>query len=84
MISAGHKSSPDSKHALESLCETYWYPLYAYVRRRVPDVPQSTKRKDPALAVSLYFVIQPGTSLSPMAINGGGRDPHYFGGLVAR
>jgi RNA polymerase sigma-70 factor (ECF subfamily) len=26
---------------LESLCETYWYPLYAYVRRRVPDVNEA-------------------------------------------
>jgi RNA polymerase sigma-70 factor (ECF subfamily) len=26
---------------LESLCETYWYPLYAYVRRRVADVSEA-------------------------------------------
>jgi len=41
VISAGRDSSPDSKRALESLCETYWYPLYAYVRRRVPDVSEA-------------------------------------------
>ena len=41
VISAGGTSSPDSKQALETLCETYWYPLYAYVRRRVPDVHQA-------------------------------------------
>jgi RNA polymerase sigma factor (sigma-70 family) len=41
VISAGRDSSPDSKRALESLCETYWYPLYAYVRRRVPDVNEA-------------------------------------------
>ena len=35
VLSAGHRSSPDSDAALESLCKTYWYPLYAYVRRRV-------------------------------------------------
>jgi len=40
-MSAGHRSSPDSRSALESLCETYWYPLYAYVRRRVPDVNEA-------------------------------------------
>ena len=34
MIEAGHRSSPGSDRALASLCETYWYPLYAYVRRR--------------------------------------------------
>jgi RNA polymerase sigma-70 factor (ECF subfamily) len=38
VISAGRESSADSKGALESLCQTYWPPLYAYVRRRVPDV----------------------------------------------
>ena len=40
-MSAGHTSSPDSRRALESLCETYWYPLYAYVRRRVVDVSEA-------------------------------------------
>ena len=37
-MAAGHRSSPDSRQALESLCEAYWYPLYAYVRRRVADI----------------------------------------------
>ena len=41
VISAGRTSTPDSKQALESLCETYWYPLYAYVRRRVPNVDEA-------------------------------------------
>ncbi|NCO42181.1 MAG: RNA polymerase subunit sigma-24 [Armatimonadetes bacterium CG_4_10_14_3_um_filter_66_18] len=31
---AGDRSSPESGGALASLCEAYWYPLYAYVRRR--------------------------------------------------
>lgn len=31
---AGGESSPDAHHALEQLCATYWYPLYAYVRRQ--------------------------------------------------
>jgi len=35
---AGRRSSPDSRQALQTLCETYWYPLYAYVRRRVVDI----------------------------------------------
>ena len=38
VLVAGHRSSPDSRRALASLCEVYWYPLYAYVRRRVDDV----------------------------------------------
>jgi RNA polymerase sigma factor (sigma-70 family) len=38
VVAAGRPSSPDSQQALESLCRTYWYPLYAYVRRRVSSV----------------------------------------------
>ncbi len=34
VLSAGHKSSPQAARALEELCSTYWYPLYAYVRRQ--------------------------------------------------
>ena len=41
VVCAGQKSSPDSRRALESLCKSYWYPLYAYVRRRVPDTSEA-------------------------------------------
>jgi RNA polymerase sigma factor (sigma-70 family) len=34
VLAAGDSTSPDSKEALENLCRTYWYPLYAYVRHR--------------------------------------------------
>jgi RNA polymerase sigma factor (sigma-70 family) len=34
VLSAGSRRSPQSDRALEELCRTYWYPLYAYVRRR--------------------------------------------------
>ena len=34
VLSAGRKSSPESDRALAELCQSYWYPLYAYVRRR--------------------------------------------------
>ena len=37
VLVAGRRSSPDSRQALESLCTAYWYPLYAYIRRRVVD-----------------------------------------------
>ena len=33
VLSAGAKESPESSRALEILCRTYWYPLYAHVRR---------------------------------------------------
>ncbi len=41
VVSAGRQSSPESNRALAALCESYWYPLYAYVRRRVSDVAEA-------------------------------------------
>jgi RNA polymerase sigma-70 factor (ECF subfamily) len=34
VLAAGRKSTPQAERALEELCRTYWFPLYAYVRRR--------------------------------------------------
>jgi RNA polymerase sigma-70 factor (ECF subfamily) len=34
VVAAGRRSSPDVRAALATLCATYWYPLYAYVRRQ--------------------------------------------------
>ena len=34
VVLAAAKSDTASQAALENLCHTYWYPLYAYVRRR--------------------------------------------------
>jgi RNA polymerase sigma factor (sigma-70 family) len=34
VLAASHDSSPNARAALERLCATYWYPIYAYVRRR--------------------------------------------------
>ena len=33
-MAAGQTCSPRAAAALETLCRTYWYPLYSYVRRR--------------------------------------------------
>lgn len=33
-MAAGRPGSPQAAVALEELCRTYWFPLYAYVRRR--------------------------------------------------
>ncbi|MFP6665730.1 MAG: sigma factor [Pirellulales bacterium] len=41
VLVAGQTSSPDAEAALATLCETYWFPLYAYVRRRGHDVSQA-------------------------------------------
>jgi RNA polymerase sigma-70 factor (ECF subfamily) len=34
VLAAGDSASPDSQQALEMLCRTYWYPLYAFARRQ--------------------------------------------------
>ena len=34
VVSAGGSQSPDARRALATLCENYWFPLYAYVRCR--------------------------------------------------
>ena len=34
ILAAGRESSVESEAALATLCETYWYPLYAYLRRQ--------------------------------------------------
>ena len=33
VLAAGRSVSPQASEALEKLCRTYWYPLYAYARR---------------------------------------------------
>src|SRR5690242_16345019 len=33
VLAAGKQGSAEAQRALESLCRTYWYPLYAFVRR---------------------------------------------------
>jgi RNA polymerase sigma-70 factor (ECF subfamily) len=34
VLAAGDRDDPASRAALASLCRSYWYPLYAFVRRR--------------------------------------------------
>lgn len=34
VLAAGRQATPQSTQALEELCRGYWFPLYAYVRRR--------------------------------------------------
>lgn len=34
VLAAGATTSPQAAAALERLCQTYWYPLYAFVRRK--------------------------------------------------
>jgi RNA polymerase sigma factor (sigma-70 family) len=41
VLSAREHNSPQAAAALEKLCRTYWYPLYAYVRRQGHDEPSA-------------------------------------------
>ena len=34
VVGAGRDDSPQASEAMAQLCRTYWYPLYAYVRRK--------------------------------------------------
>ncbi|MBI5383921.1 MAG: sigma-70 family RNA polymerase sigma factor [Verrucomicrobia bacterium] len=34
VLSAGESQSPQAHEAITQLCQTYWYPLYAFVRRQ--------------------------------------------------
>jgi RNA polymerase sigma factor (sigma-70 family) len=46
VLTAGQSDTTRAQAALEKLCQTYWYPLYAYVRRRghsVEDAQDSTQ-----------------------------------------
>lgn len=42
VAAAGDRDRPDGRRALASLCEAYWYPLYAYARRR-GDTPEQAQ-----------------------------------------
>lgn len=41
VLAAGNLDGQNALAALTQLCETYWYPVYAYVRRRVDDRHES-------------------------------------------
>jgi len=34
VLNAAKGSTPEAERALEEICRTYWFPLYAYIRRR--------------------------------------------------
>ena len=41
VAAAGKTTTPEARHALSELCRLYWYPLYAFVRRRGYDADEA-------------------------------------------
>ena len=41
VLAAGESDTDVARDALSRLCETYWYPLYAFLRRRGHDVEEA-------------------------------------------
>jgi len=41
VLAAGQSDSPQAIEALETLCRTYWYPVYSYVRRKGRNVHEA-------------------------------------------
>ncbi len=41
VLAAGKDASPDSQAALAKLCQIYWRPVYAYIRKRTPSPEQA-------------------------------------------
>jgi RNA polymerase sigma-70 factor (ECF subfamily) len=50
---AGRGPSPESRQALADLCQTYWYPLYAYARCRLPSAHDAQDQTQAFFAVLL-------------------------------
>jgi RNA polymerase sigma-70 factor (ECF subfamily) len=38
VLGTAARDAAESRSALETLCRAYWYPIYAYIRRRVGDI----------------------------------------------
>lgn len=50
VLAAGDKADSQCAAALQTLCQTYWYPLYAYVRHR------GTRAQDAEDLIQAFFV----------------------------
>jgi len=58
VMAAGKGDSPEAADALEQLCRTYWYPLYAFVRRQghgTPDAEDLTQEFFTRFLAKEYF-----------------------------
>jgi RNA polymerase sigma-70 factor (ECF subfamily) len=62
VLAAARDATPKATEALEELCRTYWYPLYAYLRRR----GQSPEDAED-LVQSFFCSLLTGTSLAAVS-----------------
>ncbi len=83
VLAVGKRHMPQSDHALEELCRTYWFPLYAYVRRRGHSKEDAEDLKQTFFARSLaknYFPadLPPAATLTciPPCLRGGAGPPN--------
>jgi RNA polymerase sigma-70 factor (ECF subfamily) len=53
VAAAGRKESPEARTALAALCQGYWYPLYAYARRRLANAEDARDLTQEFFAVLL-------------------------------
>ena len=75
VLAAGNSASPEHEQALSRLCKTYWFPLYAYLRRRGYD-------KHQAEDLTQAFFVQ---MLDKRRLSGVNPDlPPFFGPAVMR
>ena len=58
VLAAGLTDTPQASEALDKLCRTYWYPLYAYVRRsgRTPEDAQDLTQEFFARLLDKHYV----------------------------
>ncbi len=66
VLEAGGQDTPQSAAALEQLCRTYWYPLYAYLRRTGCNPPDAED-----LVQGFFLYLMEGQILRSVAREGG-------------
>src|SRR4051812_43730349 len=78
VVAAGKPDALQAREALAALCEAYWFPLYAYIRRRGHDPQQAEDLTQDFFA----YVLEEG--LLAKADSGRGRFRSFLQGICDR
>jgi len=70
VVRAGDSGSPEAASAMERLCQTYWYPLYVFVRRK------GYSHEEASDLTQAYFANSWRETLSQVCGCGSGQVPH--------